>query len=736
MEDEDYLQPGFDANTLKMAFIRNIFIKHDIDYPSNAKKAKLVEIFEKELAPKAAAIIRKQEKVKASARGIVNAEDYGTIGEPEIAPTPRKRASRRTTSSVITDDDGTTGDEGMVSSVRRTSRRAVTPKRNASPAKRGRKSSVRPETTDDEEPTMVVEETPKPKRGRKSLAAKTPEPQFIREATPELPPAPVAVDDEPAFSNDNPFQMGSSPRYQASADKDRRRTLPNKDTPRKAEGLRRRTEGVPSVRKSPDIDDIAVGKSPIHVKRVSMSDFASLTPERKIRAVQDNIDNHNAEIERRIFKTEEDDYIKQEDDSHISLEPGEEFTPDEQLEVELEDENANAVAKIARRRSKSSNVGAASIRFIYTLAFVAIVAYGTWWRKEKLEVGYCGIGKPSLKNHDFPDWINNLSPQCELCPPHAICRDRLATECYTDYVLVPHPFSLWGAVPFAPTCQPDSEKIRRVSVLSDAVIKRLRDRAADIECGTIKIAKEVEEGLLENDIKQALHAMKSPTLSDEQFDELWDNAVQDLENKDEVVATMTSSGDRYFQSTNLSHVPLSCSLRKNALAFLFYWKLEILGSVFLLLSAWKIKSTMQRRQVYSRQVQRLVGVALRRLAQQQRAYYNDKTADIAYVPVNQLRDQILSREFDPEKRQELWAGVSKVVEMNSNVRTTSIEHMGEIMRCWTWIGSRSLLDMDAGDDAEGDSQQDEKELRNIMGKEDGKNDLVKARDELAPRILY
>ncbi|KAJ6260627.1 hypothetical protein Dda_4853 [Drechslerella dactyloides] len=763
MEDDEYyyLQPGFDANGLTMPQIRSILLKHNIEYPSAVKKAKLVEIFETALVPQAATILKQQSKVKASARGIVNAEDYGTIGEPEITPTPRKRASRRTASSVVssvvTDDDGTTGDEEVVSSMRRASRRATTPKkRNASPVKRGRKSSVRPETTDDEAAPAAVEETPKPRRGRKSLAAKTPEPQPVREPTPKLPtpepptPEPVEVArDEPAFSSENPFQMGSSPQYHAPVDKDRRRSMPNKDTPRKVEGSRRRTEGVPSVRKSPDLGDIPAGRSPTPTKRVSMSRFASLTPDRKISAAHEELDRQNADMHRRIFREESDDYVKEEeDDGDLSLDPGEEFTPEEQLEVELEDENANAVTKIARRRGGSSGVGAASIKFLYTLIFVAIVAYGAWWRKEKLEVGYCGIGKPSsLKNADFPDWINNLSPQCEPCPPHAICRENLGTDCYTDYVLVPHPFSFWGMLPFAPTCQPDSEKIRRVSVLSDAVIKRLRDRAAAIECGTVRVGKDEEKGLLENDIKQALYAMKSPTLSDAQFTELWDNAVQELERKDEVITTMTTGGDRCFESTNLSNVPLTCSLRKNALAFLFRWKLELIGALSLLFAAFKIRETMHRRKLYSRQVTRLVGVVLRRLAQQQRAYYNDKTADIAYMPVNQLRDMMLSNEFDPEKRQQLWAGVSKVVELNSNVRTTSVEHMGEIMRCWTWIGSSALLgdggDMYAGADVggegeEGESQQDEKDLQSIMGDGAGKRkkELVNSREDLAPRILY
>ncbi|EPS37907.1 hypothetical protein H072_8421 [Dactylellina haptotyla CBS 200.50] len=543
MEDEEfYLQPGFDASSLTIPQIRSILLKHDIDYPSNVKKAKLVEIFETQLTPQASAILNKLGKVKASSKGIVNAEDYGTIGELDVTPTPKKRASRRKASSVVTDDDGTTGDEEVVASMRR-SRRAVTPKRAASPVKRGRKSSVRPEVTDDDEPA-VVEATPKPRRGRRSLAAtKTPEPMLPpREPTPEPEPEPepetaTSNESEPAFSSENIFQLGSSPRLPPPSE-NRRRSMPVKETPKKADSSRRRTEGVvPATRKSPEVIDFNRG-SPTPVKMVSIAKFKSMTPEHKIRALQDEIENNNAEMESRMFGN--DVYIKEEDESNLSMEPGEEFVPDEALEVELEDENANAVTSLARRRAGSSNVTTTMFSILYTLITIAILGYGVWWREEKLKVGYCGIGKPVVKNPDFPDWFNALTPDCEPCPPHAICRERLTTECYTDYVVVPHPFSLGGVVPLAPTCQPDSEKIRRVSVLSDAVTKRLRDRAAAIECGTVKVVKDEPEGLLEKDIKDALYSMKSPTLSDIQFTELWDNAVQDLEKKEEIVTTMTT----------------------------------------------------------------------------------------------------------------------------------------------------------------------------------------------------
>ncbi|KAK6505007.1 inner nuclear membrane protein enriched at telomere/subtelomere region [Arthrobotrys musiformis] len=746
MDDETYyLQPGFDASSLTMPVIRNLLLKHEIDFPSNVKKAKLVEIFETELAPQAPRLLAEAGRVRASARGIVNAEDYGTIGEPEVGRTPKKRAPRRKASSVATtttDYDETTGDEDIVATVRKATRKVATPrKRTASPVKRGRKSSamVQQETDDDEGATIVVEETPRARRGvRRSLAPKTPEP--VKQPSPSPPPEHVAaVDDEPVFSNENPFQMGSSPRYQQPVDTNRRRTMLDKATPRQVDSSRRRTEGLPSVRRSPqtpEFDRVSPlpNLSPTPVKMIPMSKFKSLTPDRKsIANMQAEIDSNNNEIERRIFGNNEV-YIKEEDQSLDMLEPGEEFTPEEQLEVELEDENANAVTKLARRKGQSE-LGTTLMSILTTLFSIAIVAYAAWWREEKIKVGYCGIGKPAIRNTGYLEWADKIVPQCETCPSHAVCRDRLSTECYTDYVLVPHPFSLGGLIPLAPTCQPDSEKIRRVSVLSEAVITKLRDRAAAIECGYIKATSEEEQGISEKDIKDALYEMKSPTLSDDQFNELWFNAVQDLENKDEVVTTMTSGGDRYFKSTDLSNVNWTCAIRKNTLALLFRWKLEIFGVITLILASLKIRSSMLRRQVYARQVQRLVGIALKRLAQQQRAYYNDRTADIAYLPVNQLRDQILSREFDPEKRQTLWTGVAKVVEMNSNVRTTSIEHMGEIMRCWTWIGSSALLDMDAGDGESG-SQKDEAELRAIMGGEEEKKELVRPREELTPRILY
>lgn len=46
-----------------------------------------------------------------------------------------------------------------------------------------------------------------------------------------------------------------------------------------------------------------------------------------------------------------------------------------------------------------------------------------------------------------PDWTSLIRPQCEPCPPNAICRFNYEADCKDDYVLVPNPLSFGGLVP-------------------------------------------------------------------------------------------------------------------------------------------------------------------------------------------------------------------------------------------------------------------------------------------------
>ena len=61
--------------------------------------------------------------------------------------------------------------------------------------------------------------------------------------------------------------------------------------------------------------------------------------------------------------------------------------------------------------------------------------------------------------------------------------------------------------------------------------------------------------------------------------------------------------------------------------------------------------------------------------------------------MGQLRDDVLRDEFSIDRRERLWKKVKAVVESNANVRASVREdRMGEVSRCWEWIGAVQKLE--------------------------------------------
>lgn len=97
----------------------------------------------------------------------------------------------------------------------------------------------------------------------------------------------------------------------------------------------------------------------------------------------------------------------------------------------------------------------------------------------------------------------------------------------------------------------------------------------------------------------------------------------------------------------------------------------------------------------NRQIKRLVHITYQTLAKQQRLHNQDPERwKDSYIAIVHLRDQVLQYEFDPKRREKLWEGVRKVVELNSNVRVSMREVQGEVMKCWSWVGGSVPQDDD------------------------------------------
>ncbi|KAI9704554.1 MAG: inner nuclear membrane protein enriched at telomere/subtelomere region [Bogoriella megaspora] len=656
-DDLYYLAPGFEPSTLTIPKLRSILIEHKINYPASAKKAQLVDLFNNNVAPQAKQLLAAQARVRRTSRGITDVpssqastastmdddeEDRQQMRPPPIPDTPRRQSRRRTTAYI----DGSTDDEPVAkSSAGRT------------PGRPSKRASAKPTRNIEEDSgvDMAHENLAVPKRTRKSTSPAV----ASRDTTF------ASNDAESPFTQDNPFQSGSSP-----AD----------PTPRAVSGERRRkTLGPGEV------------KEPIRTSKPMRRSDGAL-PKQHDGVVMPATKQVSMPIAR-ITREEVEEPPA-----------GEEFTPEEQQELAVERaRNDKKDVLPARRKKRPSSTGSSIVKVATpSVLLAALVGFGAVWRQEKIEVGYCGVGRAPSSNIagvEIPDWASILQPQCEPCPPHAFCSDALITTCETDFVLQPHPLSLGGLVPLPPSCEPDGEKVKRVQSVADRAVEKLRQRNADYECGELidentgKLAGGPELG--ETQLKAEVSSMRRKGMNQEEFEDLWRSALPEIMGRDEVVQGSEGPANRprvILRSTSLASIPLSCALRRSLRLALVRHLYEIITFLFIisgsLYTRWRIVSNRRDEE----RAKLLASSALGRLADQA-AWARTGDGDEAYISMAQLRDDVLRDEFSATRRRKLWDRVTKKVENNSNVRPMVREsRTGDVSRVWEWVGAVGALE--------------------------------------------
>lgn len=475
-DEYPYLAEGFDPASLTVVRLRKALFEHSISHPSNAKKSELVDIFNAQLKPKAKRILSEQRRIKRTSVGIQDAVS--------------------STASTQDEEDGDDGDARVV---------------QPTPAKRGRgrparKTATKSEPAYDEEdvdatlvapPTASRRRTPAPVKSIESEEEQTRPRSSVARSSRRSTVTPFkSEDDEPQswkkyakdgpFSSDNPFQSGSSP-------------------PTAQPVRQRRSEGI------------AVDTE--RKRRKSESRRRTADPAARRKSVTKEL-GFNIPV-RRSLTAQEDDGIA----------TGEEFEPEEQLALQRA-QQAGEVVPVQRRRPKQAGSSAGVAVLAVSAIFAA--ALGGLWRDEKFKVGYCGIGSPStrIQGVDVPEWADQLRPQCEVCPQHATCYPNLHTECDKDFILKQHPLSVNGLLPLPPSCEPDSEKEKRIKRVADFAVDKLRTASAAAECGeadTAEIHTASLKAIVESSVKK--------NISPEELEELFNSAIGDVEEREEVITT-------------------------------------------------------------------------------------------------------------------------------------------------------------------------------------------------------
>ena len=483
MAEDDYLSPSFDPSEVTVPRLRSILLEQNVSYPSTAKKPQLVELFSQNVAPRAKKLRKARDKTLPSTRGI---EDLSVNGDDDVAesiePTPRRSMRNSTprrndvTPSVASSRQSSTGVSSRAPTEDR-SRAGTSDRDSAQPAHRRRtRYSAIAPVIKEEEKTE--EESP-------------------------------GDNDDSHFSSDNPFQSGSSPVIDpvAVSGADRRRTVTasSKASASKPSRASRKTDSAFELQS----------------RRQTLKE-PSPTP----------VPTEPSELDE-----EEDDELEDEELSEV----GEEFTQEEQDELNTERALTGKTDLLPTRRKKASRSVTNPLKTApFAILVAALGGVATIWRQEKLNVGYCGVGRPStaIGGVEIPDWADFLRPQCEPCPPHAYCFGQLITQCEPDFVLQQHPLSLGGVVPLVPSCEPDGEKARKVQAVVARAVGELRERNADYECGTLRDEGSHRTGsaeMSEQELKRRVSTKRRRGMSEVEFEDLWSGAIGEILDKDEVV---------------------------------------------------------------------------------------------------------------------------------------------------------------------------------------------------------
>ncbi|EHL03653.1 putative Inner nuclear membrane protein HEH2 [Glarea lozoyensis 74030] len=491
-EGLEYLEPGFEPASLTVPRLRSIFVTHDITYPANAKKAQLLQIFEDEVKPKAKKILSVRARARRTSRGITDAESQDStvteenLEEEAMPPPPTPRTTRRKPSRLRSEE------VELEPELPRARTRSPTKKLAPAKTRQTRTSDTNTSADPDAEQRTV-------RRVRKSEApgAVVPVHKIKLEDSDDAPT--VSKRRESAFTYDNPFQSGSSPlsESRSTSGERRRKSVGTAISTRKStSSTRRKTDGpVPSTSAA---------------FQIPISELESL---------------------------------KHVDENGVVA--SEEFTPEEQLEISQE-LAVKGVDALGPRRVKPQQRRAFNMSGPIWLAIVVLLGgYATWYSQEKFAVGYCGVGRDAVQvlpaNVEVPDWLQVLvEPQCEPCPRHAQCFEKLKTECEGDYLLKQHPLALGGRIPIAPTCEPDGEKARKVKAVADKAVEELRERRAKFECGDLTTEAGLAKPTVKIDaeeLKTEVSKKRSKKMGKAEFEELWAGAIGEIEGREEVTKT-------------------------------------------------------------------------------------------------------------------------------------------------------------------------------------------------------
>lgn len=500
-----------------------------------------------------------------------------------------------------------------------------------------------------------------------------------------------------------------------------------------------------SVKPKPKGRRVISPRNPIIILKKRLAYTEDLSEGSEVEEKKDNEANdevHEKEEERESDEDldsseEESDEETEKETDKLTEEDSENESQEESEEEASQKKPGSKLQKKKKAHPRKSSFRNSVLWFLFSLLswtiLAAITLFAYWYREQTFLVGYCGqeIYKPTIPNTpDTPDFLvragayldNHFKPQCASCPQHARCFPNLEMGCYDDFVeFTPWYFPYMPVVdPTLKKCIPDTKRAEKIEIMIDVALDLLRARNAHINCGESS-EDDVSAGIEMKYLHDLLLAMKAPYITLEEFEELWQRSVEELEKEPEIIVRQvtdlmqfyqhftnqkqvgfvdhvrpavvandavaeTETTHKVFRSTSLSHVSLKCQLSNTMVSLVVKFKITLvvctIGAVAFLIA----RAKYNRYKLYHLQINTLYKEVLSKL--QRQARLSRESSELpGYIGSIQLRDLILSDESNLAHKMRLWEAVSRKVDRNTNVSHRLIEIHGEVMKVWEWISN-------------------------------------------------
>ncbi|QLQ78346.1 hypothetical protein HG537_0A05930 [Torulaspora globosa] len=793
--DLEYLKPGFDPSSLKVAQLRRILLENGVEFSPQSKKSTLVGLFEERVKPEIPKLRSKYDNLLPSDKGIVK---MAVNSNKKVKKKDKLKKRKGKISSAESEVLSGTENRDVDSKSSATDHMAGTPfsdvnefQQSGTVKRKARKrKTVEKEANEDRERPEVAledqshEEALNRKRRRKiGESEHTPITEKVAQKTPNKSPHKSLTIDkfESSSSSESSFNESSilnvSRRARAGTERsDDRDTIKNdfsferktlvpdlhslKVSPAFADELKvaYKENSVPVLARPESHSELEMnyisGPAEISVGKEASVEASTSTPHEDLTSiVKSESCNDNSESQPAIEKDDShygDIKVEQPSITDTSQLPAEaalvsdEPAGGKQDSIEqLTEEDLDNHTRRSSAKSFFRSLGRMLRDISLFLMVVIPILYGLWYREQRILIGYCGYEKETGKLFDskitalskIDDFLESQKPHCLPCPDHAICYPLLQMKCQPEYALHRNRWSLHHLLPLSDSCVKDTKREKLVSEVVKKSLEFLRMKNAQYSCGE---SNDFKSGMTEEELYQIFYESRAPWINDDEFDELWSQAVSDLikepeitwrqvsndfflSNNSQIIITnnreewlqlpdskssaidgandqLTINGlpaetghfpktnrakkTRILRSTSEKYVGLRCRFEREIYqtykkyAYLI-WS-TVISVLLIKYTSYRIRKFYKQREV----VEELTNKVLNKLKAVKK---EDQTPD--FLSVVQLRDVLLADITDLSYKNKLWQAVAKTLERNNtNVRSTLMEIHGEIMKCWEWIG--------------------------------------------------